>query len=178
MRRKNLPMHRWPCIEWDDAFSVGYEALCHAARDWNTEVGPFEPFAFHRVMFRIIDWVRKAGPRTRLGEYKASANTIQWVDHTDSNVYTDIGVPTEHLLRDDQLIQDHADTLMGREFLLYCLRLLPEKQRYVMYQMLVHGRSAPDVARDLGISEDGVWSLRIKAIQRLRRDDEIRYTLG
>ena len=158
-------MRRWPGIEWDDAYQVGYEALCNAAIDWNTEVGPFEGFAWHRVMFRVIDWVRRAGPAGK--KFK----TVEW--KWEGHEYADSEITTEKLLRDDQLHADHADLVAGRMFVNYCLGLLNPRERYIMNELMVKQRSAADIARELGIHESNVHKLKSVAIRRMRYDEGV-----
>lgn len=72
---------------------------------------------------------------------------------------------------DDELVL--AETLRERaaryKRAVVTLGQLPDKQRYVVEQTVLKGRSGSAVARDLGVSHQAVSKLRNKGIERLRR---------
>lgn len=170
VRTHGIPIGRWPGLEWDDVHAVGLEALCESALDYDPSRGMrFGSFAWGRVSNRTIDWFRQAGPRTRAGVQKI--RTVSWVDDAGDDWHTE-GAPTETLLRDDQLVQDHAEVLAGSSFVSHCFSLLSERERFLL-RALLDGRTWESCAEELGVSIDRVAFLRDRALTKLRKDDDV-----
>lgn len=167
LRRKHIPLQRWPGVEWDDLTQVCREALCYAAMDWKPGAGPFPPFAYNRCWFRMIDWLRTEGPYTRYGEQRV--RTVSWMDETNLDWFVDSAPPTETLLRDEQLVQDHADVVVGREWVVECMRFVTAREEYILRSTLVEGRRGSSLAKEMGISEGRVSMIAKRAIEKIRR---------
>jgi RNA polymerase sigma factor (sigma-70 family) len=169
IKRKHTPMHKWPTIEWDDAHQVGLEALCHAARTWSPASGPFPGYAFHRIWFSMIDWLRREGPHSRAGVQRASFFTTSWVEENGSD---DEGPPTEIILR-DHLQEDFTDTLLGRMFLQDMLKNLSDREAYVLTELYSRGTAERVLASKLGVSESRISQIKARALTKLRRSDDV-----
>lgn len=172
-------MRRWPGLEMDDAIQIGREALCQAAIDWKPGAGPFPSFAYMRVYFRIIDWLRVDGPSDRFG--KKRPKTISWVDDSSTrpyDYYEDRGPPTETILRSQDLMQDHADVVAGREWFMECMKLVNPRERWVLSQVLLKGRTHRSLAREMGVSEGRVSQLASRALDKIRRSHVVTDAYG
>lgn len=57
--RKRIKVNGTVLQSYDDFYSVGCEALCHAAMRYRTEMGEFAPFACVLIYHAMIDHCRK-----------------------------------------------------------------------------------------------------------------------
>jgi RNA polymerase sigma factor (sigma-70 family) len=174
IRKKHVPLRRWPTIEWDDALAVGNEALCHAARTWAPSAGPFAPYAFHRIYFSMIDWLRKEGPITRGGIPRADFKTQSFIDY--DHEHDDNLLPTKAIFR-QHLQEDFSEVLLGRMFLKDMLKHLSERERFVLTECLAHGTTERDVGKELGVTESRVSQIKHAALTKLRRSDDVLATI-
>lgn len=176
IRRKHVLLYRWPGLEKDDMHGVAYEALCHAAIDWNVGGGDFSSFAFQRCWYRVIDWLRTAGPIKRSG--KRRPREVAWIEEgfgTDGD-FLDRGPPTEMILH-ERLEDDFADVLIGRQFVNHCFEKLNPREAHVLRATLVDGRTLDSVAREMGVTESRISQIRTRALNKLRRDPDVVYAV-
>jgi RNA polymerase sigma factor (sigma-70 family) len=169
-RRKGVPVHRWPELDWDDIRQVGREGVCIAADKWNTPAGDFGGFAFQRAYWHTIDWLRKEGPWTRSGNPRRHRE-IPWV--SDGDYPDDNYAPTEFLMREEEHSPYLDDLYAGREFVEYCCSLLTEREAHVVRQSMVHRRTLESIGRELGVSESRVSQIMGAAVNKMRRDQGV-----
>ena len=135
-------------------------ALAKAAKRYDPAYGvPFPAFATPYVRGAIADTVRTRARRNTLGDGRY-ADIVGFPDarrsrRTPAYEPADPG-PTPH------------DTVENLDRL-RVLGTIPERERIALIRTIVHGDTAADVAKDLGVSPDRVYTLVHNGSTRVRR---------
>jgi RNA polymerase sigma factor (sigma-70 family) len=156
---------RWRHMKLDqeDLVADGYLGLARAARRYDTSLGvPFTAFARYFVRGAIVDTVRKSVRRHSLGDgvYAEVRGFSDIAPDSDADAPpafepTDPG-PTPH------------DAVESRERL-RAVASLPDRERIALIRTVVDGDTAADVAKDLGVTADRVYTLVHNGSIRARR---------
>ncbi len=148
-------------LEQEDLVADGNLALAKAAKRYDPSYGvPFPAFATPYVRGAIADTVRTRARRNTLGDGRyADVVGFTALDggERDERAYepADPG-PTPH------------DTVENLDRL-RMLGTIPERERIALIRTAVDGDTAADVAKDLGVSADRVYTLVHNASTRVRR---------
>ena len=148
-------------LEQEDLVADGNLALAKAAKRYDPSYGvPFSAFATPYVRGAIADTVRSRARRNTLGNGR-------WADVVGFGALT----PS---VRSDQAFDppDPGPTPHDTVENLDRLRVLgtiPERERIALIRTLVDGDTAADVAKDLGVSTDRVYTLVHNGSTRVRR---------
>lgn len=147
-------------LEQEDLVADGNLGLAKAARRYDPSYGvPFPAFATPYVRGAIADTIRTRARRNTLGDGR----------------YADIvGFPDLAAAREDTTYEpaDPGPTPHDTVENLDRLRVLgtiPERERIALIRTIVHGDTAADVAKDLGVSPDRVYTLVHNGSTRVRR---------
>lgn len=159
--RREAKRWRHTPLEQEDLVADGNLALAKAARKYDPSFGvPFPAFATPYVRGAIVDTVRTRARRNNLGD----------------GVYADVvGFPDLSRAVDADQAYDPPDpgpTPHDTVESLDRLRVvgtLPERERIALIRTVVEGDSAADVAKDLGVSPDRVYTLVHNGSTRVRR---------
>ena len=149
-------------LEQEELVADGNLALAKAARRYDPSYGvPFPAFATPFVRGAIVDTVRSRARRSNLGD-GTYADIVGFPDlgsadglHERAFEPADPG-PTPH------------DTVENLDRL-RVLGTLPERERIALIRTIVDGDTAADVARDLGVTPDRVYTLVHNGSTRVRR---------
>ena len=148
-------------LEQEELVGDGNLALAKAARRFDPSYGvPFPAFATPYVRGAIADTVRTRARRNNLGDGRY-ADIVGFPDLApraqEDQVYepADPG-PTPH------------DTVENLDRL-RTLRTIPERERIALIRTVVDGDAAADVAKDLGVTTDRVYTLVHNGSTRVRR---------
>jgi RNA polymerase sigma factor (sigma-70 family) len=159
--RREARRWRHTPLEQEDLVADGNLALAKAARRYDPSYGvPFPAFATPYVRGAIADTVRTRARRNTLGNGHY-ADVIGFPALTtgarENRTYepADPG-PTPH------------DTVENLDRL-RVLGTLPERERVALIRTIVDGDTAADVAKDLGVSPDRVYTLVQNGSTRVRR---------
>ncbi len=158
--RREARRWRHTPLEQEDLVADGNLALAKAARRYDPSYGvPFQAFATPYVRGAITDTVRSRARRTTLGDGRF-ADVVGFTDvgaTHDGQAYepADPG-PTPH------------DTVESLDRL-RVLGTIPERERIALIRTVVDGDSAVEVAKDLGVSPDRVYTLVHNGSTRVRR---------
>lgn len=160
--RREARRWRHTPLEQEDLVADGNLALAKAAKRYDPSYGvPFAAFATPYVRGAIADTVRTRARRNNLGNGR----------------YADvIGFPAlAKGVRENQTAYEPADpgptphdTVENLDRL-RVLGTLPERERVALIRTIVDGDTAADVARDLGVSPDRVYTLVQNGSTRVRR---------
>ncbi|HET6601610.1 MAG TPA: sigma-70 family RNA polymerase sigma factor [Gaiella sp.] len=148
-------------LEQEDLVADGNLALAKAAKRYDPSYGvPFSAFATPYVRGAIADTVRSRARRNTLGNGR-------WADVVGFGALT----PS---VRSDQAFDppDPGPTPHDTVENLDRLRVLgtiPERERIALIRTMVDGDTAADVAKDLGVSTDRVYTLVHNGSTRVRR---------
>jgi RNA polymerase sigma factor (sigma-70 family) len=147
-------------LEQEDLVADGNLALARAAKRYDPSYGvPFPAFATPYVRGAIADTVRTRARRNTLGDGR----------------YADVvGFPDLAAAREDAAYEpaDPGPTPHDTVENLDRLRVLgtiPERERIALIRTIIHGHTAADVAKDLGVSPDRVYTLVHNGSTRVRR---------
>jgi RNA polymerase sigma factor (sigma-70 family) len=160
--RREAKRWRHTPLEQEELVADGNLALAKAARKYDPSFGvPFPAFATPYVRGAIVDTVRTRARRNNLGD-GVFADVVGFPDlgravDADDQAYDppDPG-PTPH------------DTVESLDRL-RVVGTLPERERIALIRTVVEGDSAADVAKDLGVSPDRVYTLVHNGSARVRR---------
>jgi RNA polymerase sigma factor (sigma-70 family) len=154
---------RWRHLKLDqeDLVADGYLGLAKAARKYDPSHGvPFPAFARHYVRGAITDTVRTSVRRHHLGD----------------GVYADVRAFSDLAPLDaDVAAYDPPDpgptpdeTVVSRDRL-RALATIPERERIALIRTVIDGDTAADVAKDLGVSANRVYTLVHDGSARVRK---------
>jgi RNA polymerase sigma factor (sigma-70 family) len=150
-------------IDQEDLVADGNLALVRAARRYDPSLGvPFAAFATHCVRGAITDAVRACARRDHLGD-GTFARVVGFSDVVlgerpeDGSVYE----PPDPGPGPDETVES-LETLR-------IVGMLPDRERIALVRTLVEGETAAEVASDLGVSSDRVYTLVHTGSRRLRR---------
>ena len=161
--RREARRWRHTPLEQEELVADGNLALAKAARRYDPSYGvPFPAFATPYVRGAIADTVRTRARRNNLGD-GVFADVVGFCDVARTTTTTterefepaDPG-PTPH----DTV--EHLDRLR-------VLGSIPERERIALIRTVVDGDTAADVAKDLGVSPDRVYTLVHNGSARVRR---------
>lgn len=158
--RREARRWRHTPLEQEDLVADGNLALAKAAKRYDPSYGvPFPAFATPYVRGAIADTVRTRARRNNLGDGR----------------YADvIGFPALTGVREDYAYEPPDpgptphDTVENLDRL-RVLGTLPERERVALIRTIVDGDTAADVAKDLGVSTDRVYTLVQNGSSRVRR---------
>ena len=159
--RREAKRWRHTPLEQEDLVADGNLALAKAARKYDPSFGvPFPAFATPYVRGAIVDTVRTRARRNNLGD-GVFADVVGFPDlsravDTDQAYDPPDPGPTPH------------DTVESLDRL-RVVGTLPERERIALIRTVVEGDSAADVAKDLGVSPDRVYTLVHNGSTRVRR---------
>lgn len=159
--RREAKRWRHTPLEQEDLVADGNLALAKAARKYDPSFGvPFPAFATPYVRGAIVDTVRTRARRNNLGD-GVFADVVGFPDlsravDTDQAYDPPDPGPTPH------------DTVESLDRL-RVVGTLPERERIALIRTVVEGDSAADVAKDLGVSPDRVYTLVHNGSARVRR---------
>ena len=149
-------------LEQEDLVADGNLALAKAAKRYDPSYGvPFPAFATPYVRGAIADTVRSRARRNTLGDGR-------WVDVVGFPALT-AGATTDRAAYEppDPGPTPH-DTVENLDRL-RVLGTIPERERIALIRTMVDGDTAADVAKDLGVSADRVYTLVHNGSTRVRR---------
>ena len=150
-------------IDQEDLVADGNLALVKAASRYDPSLGvPFTAFATQCVRGAITDTVRASARRDHLGD----GNFARVVGFSDLGPgdRPEAGIPYEP--PDPGPGPD--ETVESLETL-RIVGTLPDRERIALVRTLVEGETAAEVASDLGVSSDRVYTLVQTGSRRLRR---------
>jgi len=159
--RREARRWRHTPLEQEDLVADGNLALAKAAKRYDPSYGvPFPAFATPYVRGAIADTVRSRARRNTLGDGR----------------YADvIGFPALGTgVKEDRVFEPADpgptphDTVENLDRL-RMLGTLPERERVALIRTIVDGDTAADVAKDLGVSADRVYTLVQNGSTRVRR---------
>ena len=147
-------------IDQEDLVADGYLGLAKAARKYDPSHGvPFTAFARHYVRGAIVDTIRALVRRHHLGD----------------GVYADVHAFSDLAAADTGSSFDPPDpgptldeTIVSRDRL-RALATIPERERIALIRTVVDGNTAADVAEELGVSANRVYSLVHDGSARVRK---------
>lgn len=158
--RREARRWRHTPLEQEDLVADGNLALAKAARRYDPSYGvPFQAFATPYVRGAIADTVRSRARRNTLGDGR----------YADVVGFTDIDAAREGAAYEpaDPGPTPH-DTVENLDRL-RVLGTIPTRERIALIRTVVDGDSAADVAKDLGVSPDRVYTLVHNGSTRVRR---------
>lgn len=159
--RREARRWRHTPLEQEELVADGNLALAKAARKYDPSYGiPFPVFAIPYVRGAIVDTVRARARRNTLGD----------------GVYADVvGFPALTRAADADRAYDPPDpgptphdTVENLDRL-RVVGTLPERERIALIRTVVEGDPAADVAKDLGVTTDRVYTLVHNGSARVRR---------
>jgi RNA polymerase sigma factor (sigma-70 family) len=160
--RREARRWRHTPLEQEDLVADGNLALAKAAKRYDPSYGvPFTAFAAPYVRGAITDTVRTRARRATLGDGHY-ADVVGFLDLTahpndDRRAYEPADPrPTPH------------DTVESLDRL-RVIGTLPERERIALIRTVVDGDTAADVAKDLGVSPDRVYTLVHNGSTRVRK---------
>ena len=160
--RREAKRWRHTPLEQEDLVADGNLALAKAARKYDPSFGvPFPAFATPYVRGAIVDTVRTRARRNNLGDgvfadVVGFPDLVRTVDADDRAYDPPDPGPTPH------------DTVESLDRL-RVVGTLPERERIALIRTVVEGDTAADVAKDLGVSPDRVYTLVHNGSARVRR---------
>jgi RNA polymerase sigma factor (sigma-70 family) len=160
--RREARRWRHTPLEQEDLVADGNLALAKAARRYDPSYGvPFPAFATPFVRGAIVDTVRTRARKNNLGD-GIYADVVGFPDlgpaaQDDQPAFEPLDPgPTPH------------DTVENLDRL-RVIGTLPERERIALIRTLVDGDTAADVARDLGVTADRVYTLVHNGSTRVRK---------
>lgn len=170
VKRAQLPLGKFPGLEYDDLISVGRIALCEAAMQWDWREGDFGSFAFFRCHFRTIDWIRTYGPVFRSrggvqGDARETVQTVPWM-YTLPNGDE---VSKESKMRREDMAMSEEGKYERSSWLFSMLRHLSDREKLVMHRYYAEGYSDQEIAQELEIHQSRAHQLRSKSLFKLRK---------
>ena len=160
--RREAARWRHTPLDQEDLVADGNVGLVKAAQRYDTSFDvPFAAFATPYVRGAIVDSVRARARRRRL----ANGSYVDVVGFSDvgsrSGESTITFEPADPRPTPDEIVES-LDTLR-------VLGTLPQRERFALVRTIVDGAPAADVAQDLGVSKDRVYTLVQNGSVRLRR---------
>jgi len=148
-------------IDQEDLVADGYVGLAKAARKFDPSHGvPFTAFARHYVRGAIVDTVRSLVRRHHLGDGV----------YADVHAFSDLAAPdTEAPVFDPPDPGPTPEETVESHDRLRALATLPERERIALIRTVVDGDTAAEVAKDLGVTADRVYTLVHNGSTRVRR---------
>ncbi len=148
-------------IDQEDLVADGYHGLAKAARKYDPSHGvPFTAFARHYVRGAIVDTIRTLVRRHHLGDGV----------YADVHAFSDLAAPDAETSGfdppDPRPTPDEAVVSRDR---LRVLATIPERERIALIRTVVDGDTAADVAEELGVSPNRVYSLVHDGSARVRK---------
>ncbi len=148
-------------IDQEDLVADGYLGLAKAARKYDPSHGvPFTAFARHYVRGAIVDTIRTLVRRHHLGDGVSA----------DVHAFSDLAAPDAETSGfdppDPRPTPDEAVVSRDR---LRVLATIPERERIALIRTVVDGDTAADVAEELGVSPNRVYSLVHDGSARVRK---------
>lgn len=148
-------------LEQEDLVADGNLALAKAAKRYDPSYGvPFPAFATPYVRGAITDTVRSRARRNTLGDGR-------WVDVVGFAALTE-NVRSDQAYEPADPGPTPHDTVENLDRL-RVLGTIPERERIALIRTMVDGDTAADVAKDLGVSADRVYTLVHNGSTRVRR---------
>ncbi|HEU0055960.1 MAG TPA: sigma-70 family RNA polymerase sigma factor [Gaiella sp.] len=148
-------------LEQEDLVADGNLALAKAAKRYDPSYGvPFPAFATPYVRGAIADTVRSRARRNTLGDGR-------WVDVVGFAALTP-SVRSEQAYEPPDPGPTPHDTVENLDRL-RVLGTIPERERIALIRTMVDGDTVADVAKDLGVSTDRVYTLVHNGSTRVRR---------
>jgi RNA polymerase sigma factor (sigma-70 family) len=147
-------------VDQEDLVADGYLGLAKAARRYDPSRGvPFTAFARHYVRGAIVDTIRALVRRHHLGDgvYADVRGFSDLTPETDPGAYD----PPDPGPTPDEAIESRER--------LRALATLPERERIALIRTVVDGNTAADVAEELGVSPNRVYTLVHDGSARGRR---------
>jgi RNA polymerase sigma factor (sigma-70 family) len=143
-------------IDQEDLVADGNLGLAKAARKYDPSHGvPFPAFAHHYVRGAITDTVRRLVRRHDLGDGV----------YADVHAFSDLTQPA-YDPPDPGPTPDEAVENRDR---LRALATIPERERIALIRTVIDGNTAADVAEELGISANRVYTLVHDGSARVRK---------
>ena len=161
--RREASRWRHTPIDQEDLVADGNLALVKAARRYDPSLGvPFAAFATQCVRGAITDTVRASARRDTLGD-GTFARVVGFSDvgPGDGPEAGDAYEPPDPGPGPDETVES-LETLR-------IVGTLPDRERIALVRTLVEGETAAEVASDLGVSSDRVYTLVQTGSRRLRR---------
>ena len=148
-------------LEQEDLVADGNLGLAKAAKRYDPSYGvPFPAFATPYVRGAIADTVRSRARRNTLGDGR-------WADVVGFAALTASATSDQAYEPPDPGPTPH-DTVENLDRL-RVLGTIPERERIALIRTMVDGDTAADVAKDLGVSADRVYTLVHNGSTRVRR---------
>jgi RNA polymerase sigma factor (sigma-70 family) len=159
--RREARRWRHTPLEQEELVADGNLALAKAAKRYDPSYGvPFPAFATPYVRGAIADTVRSRARRSTLGDGR-------YADVVGFPALT-IGERKEQAFEPADPGPTPHDTVENLDRL-RVLGTIPERERIALIRTVVDGDAAADVAKDLGVSADRVYTLVHNASTRARR---------
>ena len=148
-------------IEQEDLVADGNLGLAKAARKYDPSHGvPFPAFAHHYVRGAITDTVRRLVRRHHLGD-GVYADVRAFSDLTQPDTDAPVYDPPDPGPTPDEAVENR-DRLRA-------LATIPERERIALIRTVIDGNTAADVAEELGISANRVYTLVHDGSARVRK---------
>jgi len=148
-------------IDQEDLVADGNLGLAKAARKYDPSHGvPFPAFAHHYVRGAITDTVRRLVRRHHLGD-GVYADVHAFSDLTQPDADAPAYDPPDPGPTPDEAVENR-DRLRA-------LATLPERERIALIRTVIDGDTAADVAEELGISANRVYTLVHDGSARVRK---------
>ena len=149
-------------LEQEELVADGNLALVRAAHKYDPSLGvPFTAFATHCVRGAITDAVRARARREHLGD-GTFARVLGFSDVVPADK------PGEAVYEPPDPGPGPDETVESLETL-RIVGTLPDRERIALVRTLVEGETAAEVASDLGVTSDRVYTLVQTGTRRLRR---------
>jgi RNA polymerase sigma factor (sigma-70 family) len=150
-------------MERDDLVSWGMVGLVNAARAWDPTRSEFSTLACRAIERMIIRGVNREW-RPEREQATVSLDTLISGGHGEGGEDRFLDqVPADENVEREMLAAERVVAVQG------ALDTLPEEQRQLIKRHYFDGDSVQDIARDLGLTRQGVYS-REKAIFRALRE--------
>ena len=160
--RREARRWRHTPLEQEELVADGNLALAKAARRYDPSHGvPFTAFATPYVRGAITDTVRMRARRATLGD----GQYADVVGFTDLTTHSSDNRPSYEPPDPGPTPHDTVESLDR----LRVIGTLPERERIALIRTVVDGDTAADVAKDLGVSPDRVYTLVHNGSTRVRR---------
>jgi len=163
--RREAARWRHTPLDQEDLVADGNVGLVKAAQRYDASLDvPFAAFATPYVRGAIVDSVRSRARRRRLDDGS----------YVDVVGFCDVGSASDEstLMFEPADPRPTPDEIVETLETLRVLGTLPQRERFALVRTVVDGAAATDVAEDLGVSKDRVYTLVQSGSARLRRRAE------
>ena len=171
--RECLPLCRREALKWkhtpldqDDLVGDAHVGLVKAAERFDPGRGvPFRAFALIAIRGALIDTVRRAAKKDSLGDGRFVSFFPYDVQRDDDNAERGQQGQPKHLEDPGPTLEE----LVERRAQIRMVHELPAAERFVLIRTTVDGAPAQEVADEMGVTPDRVYTLSAMGARRLKR---------